>query len=108
MASSIKEVERVAKVMRVLAAPAALVVAISPSECARPGSAVGAIKIGIDTGLTQNGGAHVPNAHVDQHVWEQRESLVRCLVLAQRDLVISAAAVVVVCHLGQQLASAGF
>jgi WD40 repeat protein len=28
----------------------ALVVAISPSECARPGSAVGAIKIGIDTG----------------------------------------------------------
>ena len=50
MASSIDVVERVAKVMRVLAALAALVVAISPSGCARPGSAVGAIKIGIDTG----------------------------------------------------------
>jgi len=50
MASSIEEVERVAKVMMVLAAPAALVVAISPSGCARAGSAVGAIKIGMDTG----------------------------------------------------------
>ncbi len=46
--------------------------------------------------------------HVDQHVREQRESLVCRLVLPQRDLVIGAAGVVVVGHLGQQLASAGF
>ena len=41
---------RCTSVMRVFAALAALVVAIYPSGWARPGSAVGAIRIGIDTG----------------------------------------------------------
>jgi hypothetical protein len=58
--------------------------------------------------LTQNGGAHVPHAHIDQHARKQRDSLIGCPVLAQSDLVVGATRIVVVSHLGQQLARACF
>lgn len=49
MASSIEEIERVGKIIRVSAPPAALTVASYPSGSARPSNATGAIKTGIDT-----------------------------------------------------------
>ncbi len=35
--------------------------------------------------LAQRGRAHMPDAHVDQHAREHRDSLIGCSILAQRD-----------------------